>query len=87
MQRFVEHLDHHTSLMEALKIDFCRKAAAFADCRRHEEFGSPNAVEWISSNFNMTAADAASCIALGRYLAAVDAHRAARGRPMAPSES
>lgn len=87
MQRFVEHLGHHTSLMDALKLEFCRKAAAFADCRRHEQMGSPSAVAWISSNFQLTEVEAAMCIALGRYLAAVDAYRAAKLRLKTPVES
>ena len=41
MQLFLDHLDHHTHLMHLMKLEFCRMAAAFADCNRHEELGSP----------------------------------------------
>ena len=63
--------------MNALKLDFCQKAAAFDDCRGYEAFGFRNSIAWLSSIFQMTEADAANCISLGRHLAAMDAHRTA----------
>ena len=87
MQRFLEHLDHHRRLIDALKLEFCRMAAAFADCRGHEAMGSPSAAAWISSNFHLTEPEAAMCITLGRYLTAVDAYRAAKLRPTTPVAS
>jgi hypothetical protein len=62
--------------MNALKLDFCRKVAAFDECRGYESFGSPTTIAWMSSVFQMTENDAAGCIALGRYLAALDERRA-----------
>jgi hypothetical protein len=86
MRRFLEHLDHHTRLIDTLKLEFCRMAAAFADRRGHEAMGSPSATAWISSNFHLSEPEAAICITLGRYLTAVDTHRAARLRRTTPIE-
>jgi hypothetical protein len=86
MQRFPDHLDHHTRLIYTLKLEFCRMAAAFADCRGHEAIGSPTATAWISSNFQMSESEAAICITLGRYLTAVDAYRAEKLRRTTPIE-
>lgn len=66
--------------MNALKLDFCRKAAAFDECRGYEAFGCKSSIAFLSSTFQMTEADAASCISLGRHLAAVDARRTAQMR-------
>jgi|SRR6266849_3376468 len=77
-RQFLEHLGSQRRLMDALKLDFCVKAAAFADCRRYEEFGSRSATAFLSGIFQMSEADAARCISLGRSLAAADARGGAR---------
>jgi hypothetical protein len=82
MRLFLDHLDHHTHLMHLMKLEFCRMAAAFADCKRHEQLGSPSAIAWISSNFQLTEVEAAMCIVIGRYLGASDARRATAIRRM-----
>ena len=64
------------------ELEFCRMAAAFADCNRHEEFGSPSAITWISTNCQLTEVEAAMCIVIGRYLGASDARRTTAIRPV-----
>ena len=86
MRCFLDHLDHHTRLIDTLKLEFCRMAAAFADCRGHEAMGSPTATAWLSSNFQLSEPEAAICITFGRYLTAVDSYRAEKLRRTTPIE-
>ena len=79
-QRFLEHLGRQTRLMNALKLEFCWKVAAFDDHRGYEAFGFRSSITWLSSIFQMTEAEAANCISLGRHLAASDARRTAHMR-------
>ncbi|HEV3103646.1 MAG TPA: hypothetical protein VG426_15060 [Candidatus Dormibacteraeota bacterium] len=80
-QQFLERLGRHKSLMDGLKLEFCRTAARFADFGSYELFGAPSAVAWMVRNLNMTEADAAECIAMGRYLADPDVLRPLTTRP------
>ena len=86
LRRFLEHLSHHSFLMDGLKLEFCRMAAAFADCHPREPSGWSSPAAWISINFRLTEAEAATCIALGRHLASLDT-KAAKRDARAPIES
>ncbi len=77
-----EHLGSYERLMNALKLDFCVKAAAFADSHRYQDFESPSAIAFLITIFQMREADAIRCISLGRYVAAADARRDAQRRCM-----
>jgi len=76
-QPLLDRLIRTNAVMGLYKLEFCRKAAMLADSESYERSGSRTAVEWISIHCHMDATDAADCIAIGRYLTALDAKREA----------